>query len=66
MRVVCYSGQTYAERPVRFDWHGRWREVTEIMQAWQEPGKRCFRVLTGDGELFNLCYKEAQDKWCLI
>jgi hypothetical protein len=64
--VACYSGQTYAERPLSFEWQGRRYEVAETEQAWREPGRRCFRVVTAAEERFILCYKEAQDKWYLI
>jgi hypothetical protein len=59
----CYSGHIYAERPQSFLWHGIEYEIKEIDKAWQEPGKRLFKVVTEDGKLFELCYNEADDKW---
>ena len=64
--VNCYSGHTYAERPVSFIWQGIEYEVEEIEKAWQEPGERYFHVRTRDNKLFRLCYNETEDQWSLI
>jgi len=64
--VNCYSGHTYAEEPRSFLWEGIQYEVQEIEKAWQEPGKRYFRVHTEDNKLFQLCYSEAEKQWSLI
>lgn len=63
IRVKCYSGRTYAERPVSFEWQGAEYIVEETLKAWLEPGKRCFRVRTGDNKIFELCYNEALNQW---
>ena len=63
LKVTCYSGHTYAERPASFLWQGREYKVKQIEKAWQEPGERLFKVTTGEGELFELCYNEADDQW---
>lgn len=65
LKVNCYSGHTYAERPKSFIWEGREYEVEEIERAWQEPGKRHFQVSTRDNKLFRLCYNEIQKQWSL-
>ena len=65
VEVNCYSGHTYAERPRSFLWQGAEYEVEEIEKAWQEPGKKCFRVRTRDNKLFQLCYNERQKQWSL-
>jgi hypothetical protein len=64
IKVRCYSGHVYAEEPRSFVWQGRELRVKSIEQAWQEPGKRLFRVITDDGKPFELCYNEAGDRWC--
>ena len=64
-KVNCYSGQTYAERPVSFEWQGIEYEVEKIEKAWQEPGKRHFQVRTGDNKMFRLCYNETENGWSL-
>ena len=66
LKVNCYSGHTYAERPQSFQWEGREYEVEEIERAWQEPGERYFQVRTRDNKLFRLCYNEIQKRWSLI
>ena len=66
IRVSCYSGHTYAERPTSFEWEGTEYEVEEIEKAWQEPGKKYFQVRTKDNKLFRLCYNETEKQWSLI
>jgi hypothetical protein len=65
LRVRCYSGQTYAERPKSFIWEGVEYEVEEIEKEWREPKERHFQVRTKDNKLFQLCYNESQDQWSL-
>jgi len=65
LKVSCYSGQTYAERPRSFVWEEVEYEVEEIEKEWLEPGERHFQVRTKDNKLFRLCYNEAQDQWSL-
>jgi len=66
VKVRCYSGHTYAERPMSFEWEGVEYEVEEIEKAWQEPGQRYFQVRTKDNKLFRLCYNETEKQWSLI
>ena len=63
LKVTCYSGHTYAEQPTSLLWEGIEYKVQEIEKAWQEPGKRLFKVITEDGRPFELCYNEASDQW---
>ena len=65
LKVDCYSGHTYAERPRSFEWQGIKYEVEEIESTWQEPGTRYFQVRTGDNKLFRLCYNETENQWSL-
>lgn len=62
-QVNCYSGHTYAERPRSFLWQDTEYKVEKIEKAWQEPGKRLFKVITEDGRPFELCYDETNDQW---
>jgi len=66
INVKCYSGHVYAEEPRSFVRQGKELGIKSIEKAWQEPGKRLFRVVTGDGKLFELCYNEATDQWFAI
>ena len=65
VKVNCYSGHTYAERPVSFLWQGVEYEVEEIEKVWVEPGERHFQVRTRDNKTFKLCYNEAEKQWSL-
>jgi len=65
LKVNCYSGHTYAERPRSFLWEGIEYEVEEIEKSWQEPGKRYFKVRTRGDKLFQLCYDETEKQWSL-
>lgn len=64
--VKCYSGYLYAEEPRSFVWQESELGVKSVKEAWQEPGKRLFRVVTQDGRLFELCYNEATDRWSAV
>ena len=66
INVKCYSGYTYPEEPRSFERGGVEYQVEEIENAWQEPGKRYFRVRTGDNKLFQLCYNELGREWSLV
>jgi len=65
LRVRCYSGQTYAERPLSFTREDIEYEVEEIEREWRGVGTKNFRVRTKDNKLFQLCYNESQDQWSL-
>jgi hypothetical protein len=64
--VRCYSGYVYAQEPRSFVWQESELEIGSIEQAWQEPGKRLFKVVIHDGRLFQLCYNETTDRWSAI
>lgn len=65
LKVNCYSGHTYAQRPKSFTLEGTEYEVKEIEKEWLEPGERHFLVKTRDNKTFKLCYNEAKDQWPL-
>ena len=64
-RVECHSGYVYAERPVALHWEGNRLEVEEVLDRWQTPEGKGFRVRTGDGQIFELYYNESLDKWSI-
>ena len=64
--VRCYSGYLYAQEPRSFVWQGKEVGIKSVERAWQEPGQRLFRVVAEDGNLFELCYNEAADRWSAI
>jgi hypothetical protein len=66
VKVKCYSGYLYAEEPLSFVWQESELGIKSVQEAWQEPSKRLFRVITQDGRLFELCYNEATDRWSAV
>ncbi|MFC1986190.1 hypothetical protein ACFLWC_04265 [Chloroflexota bacterium] len=66
LKVNCYSGHTYAERPRSFEWQSTDYEIEQIEKAWLEPGERHFQVRTKNNKLFQLCYNEVETQWSLI
>ena len=65
IKVRCYSGRTYAERPVSFEWEGAEYRVEEIEKEWLEPGEKHFQVRAGGNKLFRLCYNEKEEQWSI-
>ena len=65
LKVNCYSGRIYADRPSSFVWQDRKYEVKEVEKEWQEPGERHFLIKTQDEKRFRLCYDESQDQWSI-
>ena len=63
--VKCYSGYLYAEEPRSFVWQESELQIESVEEAWQEPGKRLFKVVAQDRTLFALCYNEATDRWAV-
>jgi hypothetical protein len=64
--VKCYSGYLYAEEPRSFVWQESELQIESVEEAWQEPGKRLFKVVAQDRTLFALCYSEATDRWATV
>jgi hypothetical protein len=64
--VICYSGYTYAERPVAFFAEGQRLEVSGVETEWASPSERGFKVRTEDGRRFKLIYNEPGDQWQVI
>ena len=52
LRVVCYSGRTEDERPVRFELGDHDCFVEEVVDQWYGPDDTFFKVRTSDQ---NLC-----------
>ncbi len=62
--VRCYSGRTYAERPLSFSRRGEEVAVEEVLAEWREPTGPAFRVRTDRGD-FVLLYQEQAGRWWL-
>ncbi len=65
MKVDCYSGYRYPERPYSFMWRGKTFKIVQVEKEWLEPTSRFFRVITEDEHIYELCYNETEDKWWL-
>jgi hypothetical protein len=61
--VECHSEYEYAERPLALTWNGQRLEISDILEQWHNPGEKCFRVRTTEGQMFELCYGEFTDEW---
>ena len=64
--VECYSGHTYAQEPRAFIWQGRRHIVQKVERTWRTPEGPRFRVITDDGDSYELAYNEQADTWSLI
>jgi hypothetical protein len=62
-QVTCYSGHSYAERPVRFESAGIEYNVAGIVHQYRTPEGRKFLVRATNGCQFTITYLEAQDDW---
>ena len=63
--VRCYAGGRYPERPVAFEWGGRWLEVAEVLRQGRHPTGLTFDVQTADGGRYRLEWREAEDEWII-
>ncbi|HSN74536.1 MAG TPA: hypothetical protein VL334_05510 [Anaerolineae bacterium] len=61
--VECYSGATYAERPVAVHWQGQRLVIDQVLRSWRTPLGPGFDVLVADGSTFRLSYDESSDTW---
>lgn len=61
--VECYSGATYAERPVAVHWQGQRLVVEQVLRSWRTPQGPGFDVVFADGRKFHLSYDEPSDTW---
>jgi hypothetical protein len=64
--VRCYAGASYPERPVAFEWKGRWLEVVEILRQAHTPEGLVFDVLAGDGCKYRLAWNAETDEWAIM
>jgi hypothetical protein len=71
IHVTCYSGRSYADRPISFAWNRERYEITRIEREWLEPGEKRFIVQAIRAEMpqgekrFEICYDTREDIWRL-
>ena len=63
VHVECYAGHRADERPLRFTFGQRNVEVAEIMDQWQGPDYRYFKLKGDDGSVYILRHVETADRW---
>jgi len=63
VRVECYASYRGEQEPRRFDASGVTVEVVEIVDRWQGPDHRGFKVLGSDGAVHLLRHDEAGGQW---
>ena len=61
--VWTYSGHTYADQPRALRWERQRLEISAVLDRWQSPGSKGFRVRSEDGRLFRLVYDEVSEEW---
>lgn len=62
-RVRCYAGAGYPERPIAFEWEGRWLDVVEVLWQARTPEGLVFDVQAEDGRRCRLEWDRVTDKW---
>jgi hypothetical protein len=65
LAVECHSGHTYAGEPRAVVWQGQRYEVESVVARWRLPQGPAFRVLAGEGVVFDLDYNEEEDRWTI-
>ena len=63
IRVRCYAGTRYPERPTAFELQGVWLEVVEVCRSAHTLEGMTFNVVTSDGQKYRLEWREAGDFW---
>jgi hypothetical protein len=64
--VECYSGSTYAERPVAVHWQGQRLVVEQVLRSWRTPVGIGFDVIVTGGHTLVLDYCTANDLWTVV
>jgi hypothetical protein len=63
IQVECYAGYRGEQEPRRFVASGVTVEVVEIVDRWQGPDHRCFKLRGNDGAVHLLRHDEVADMW---
>jgi hypothetical protein len=61
--VECYSGATYAERPVAIHWQGQRLVVGQVLRSWRTPAGPRFEVTVAGQRRFRLQLDEVAGTW---
>ncbi len=63
VRVECYAGYRGEQEPRRFISSGVAVEVVEVVDRWQGPDHRSFKVRGSDGTVHLLRHDEVSEFW---
>jgi hypothetical protein len=63
VRVECYAGYRGEQEPRRFSASGVTVEVVEVVDRWQGPDHRAFKVRGNDGAVHLLRHDEVSGLW---
>jgi hypothetical protein len=63
IRVECYAGYRGEEEPRRFNAAGVTVEVEAVVDRWQGPDHRYFKVRGSDGVVHLLRHDEVSGLW---
>jgi len=63
LRVGCYAGQRYPERPQWVELEGERLEVASVESEWREEERLGYLVTLGDGKRLLLYYMPNEDLW---
>jgi|GEM_PF-458294 len=64
-KVSCCAGYRGDQRPLAFWMGGRRIAVTNILSAWIEPHRRCFKIDAANGVRYRLCQATDSLSWSL-
>lgn len=64
--VEAYAGSSYPERPTAFTYAGEHFTVDLLIHRWRFPSGPGFRVRTTTRQVFELLYREDDDRWEII
>ena len=63
IRVGCYAGHRYPERPQWVEVEGTRVEVASLESEWREEERLGYRVSLRDGRRMLLYYVPNEDRW---
>ena len=63
LEVSCYEGHRAQERPERFRLGPSWHRIEAILDRWQGPDDRYFKVRAEDGNVYIL--RHSEEGWSL-
>lgn len=63
VRVGCYAGGRYPERPQWVELDGERAEVASVESEWREEERLGYLVTLGDGRRLLLYYVPNEDLW---